>query len=83
MKRKLKKGTYQHFKGNYYAVIGIARESESLEEFVLFKALFTSKKFGSESLWIKPVKMFFETIEVDGKKIPCFRYIGPTIFEQK
>lgn len=64
-------GIYQHFKGNQYQVVEIARHSESLDEHVVYKAL-----YGEFGLWIRPLSMFAETIERDGKRIERFRRIS-------
>ncbi|MFZ4773637.1 MAG: DUF1653 domain-containing protein [Chlamydiia bacterium] len=64
------KSIYQHFKGNYYEVIDIARSSETLEEFVVYRAL-----YGDFGLWIRPLKMFLETVEREGKTVPRFKFI--------
>jgi cyclomaltodextrinase / maltogenic alpha-amylase / neopullulanase len=64
-------GVYEHFKGKRYEVIGVAKHSESLEEFVVYKAL-----YGEGELWIRPLAMFTELVEKDGKKVPRFKYIG-------
>lgn len=69
----MKLGKYQHYKGNYYQVIGVAKHSESLEEMVVYVALYDNPE---SQIWVRPKKMFLETIEVDGKKVPRFRYIG-------
>ena len=70
MKDKLKLGTYEHYKGNKYEVIGVAKHSETMEELVVYRAL-----YGSCDLWIRPIEMFLETVEVNGEKIPRFKYI--------
>ncbi|MCC6369816.1 MAG: DUF1653 domain-containing protein [Bacteroidia bacterium] len=62
-------GLYQHYKGNIYEVIGIARHSETLEELVVYKA--TYQKEG-ENLWVRPLAMFIESIEKDGRAIKRF-----------
>jgi len=67
----LKIGKYEHFKGGQYEVLGVAQHSETLEEFVVYKAL-----YGEGELWIRPLKMFTEEVERDGKKISRFKYIG-------
>ena len=72
----IKIGKYQHYKGKFYEVIGVARHSETLEEMVVYRALYHSKEFGKNALWVRPKKMFLEKIMVDGKKIPRFRYVG-------
>ncbi|NOY14911.1 MAG: DUF1653 domain-containing protein [bacterium] len=68
-------GTYRHYKGKLYEVIGIAKHSETFEEFVVYKALYKSKKFGDYALWIRPKDMFFEEVEVNGKKVKRFEKV--------
>ena len=72
----VKIGKYQHYKGKFYEVIGVARHSETLEEMVVYRALYNSKEFGKNALWVRPKKMFLEKIMIDGKNIPRFRYVG-------
>lgn len=67
----IKLGKYRHFKGNEYEVIAIARHSETLEEIVVYKAL-----YGDGDIWVRPAKMWDETIERDGKTFKRFEYIG-------
>ena len=67
----IKPGRYRHFKGNEYEVIGLARESETLQLVVVYRAL-----YGEHGLWVRPLKMFTEVIERDGQKIQRFQYIG-------
>ncbi|MFA4954555.1 MAG: DUF1653 domain-containing protein [Patescibacteria group bacterium] len=67
----LKLGKYRHYKGNEYVAIGVARHSETLEELVVYRAL-----YGAHDLWVRPLKMFIEQVEIDGKKMPRFEYIG-------
>lgn len=67
----MKPGKYRHFKGNEYEVIGIAKDSETLEDMVVYKAL-----YGEGGLWVRPKTMFEETVERDGKTFPRFTYIG-------
>ena len=57
----VKKGIYRHFKGNLYEVIGMAKHSETLEEMVVYRAL-----YGEGGLWVRPASMWNETIERDG-----------------
>ena len=72
----LKLGKYQHYKGKFYEVIGVARHSETLEELVVYRALYDSEKFGNNALWVRPKSMFLETVNVDGKEVPRFKYVG-------
>lgn len=65
----IKLGFYKHFKGNRYQVIDIARHSETLEQVVVYRAL-----YGDKGLWIRPLDMFEETIERDGKTFKRFQY---------
>lgn len=73
--QKVKRGIYQHFKGRKYEVLGVAAHSETLEEFVVYKALYTSRKFGKNAMWIRPVGMFTEKVKVDGREVPRFKYL--------
>jgi hypothetical protein len=63
-------GVYRHHKGQHYEVIGIARHSETEEEFVVYRAL-----YGEKGLWIRPVAMFIECVEKDGVPVPRFSRI--------
>ena len=67
----IKLGKYRHFKGNEYEVITIAKHSETLEKMVVYKAL-----YGDGDIWVRPAKMWDETIERDGKTFKRFEYIG-------
>lgn len=71
----MKKGKYQHYKGNLYEVIETAINSETLEEMVIYKALYNSEKFGNNAIWVRPKQIFLETINVNGKVIPRFKFI--------
>lgn len=61
-----------HFKGNRYRLEGFAKDSETLEEMVVYRAL-----YGEGGLWVRPAKMFFETIDRDGYHGPRFRLAEP------
>jgi len=65
-------GRYCHFKGNEYEVIGVARSSETLEPFVVYRAL-----YGEGGLWIRPLAKFAETVERDGRTVPRFERVEP------
>lgn len=73
---ELKLGKYEHCKGKQYEVIGLARHSETLEELVIYKALYNSEEFGNNSLWARPKNMFLETVNINGKERPRFIYLG-------
>lgn len=62
---------YKHYKGKEYEIIGVAKYSETLEELVVYKAL-----YGNMDLWVRPLKMFLEEVEVNDKKVPRFEYIS-------
>lgn len=72
----MKLGIYEHYKKKRYEVIGVARHSETLEELVVYRALYDSEEFGNQALWIRPKNMFLEEIEIDGIRRPRFKYIG-------
>ncbi len=71
----LKLGRYRHYKGHEYEVIGVGRDSESLEEVVIYKGLYEDG-FGKNSIWVRPLKMFLEKVKINGKEVPRFDYLG-------
>lgn len=70
--QKLQLGTYQHYKGKKYLVLGTAKHSETLEELVVYVTLHDNKE---SSLWVRPLKMFLENVLVDGKQVERFKKI--------
>ena len=74
MMDEIKLGKYRHFKGNEYEVIGIAKNSETLEETVVYRAL-----YGDGGLWVRPAAMWNETVERDGKSFKRFTLIEEQI----
>ena len=68
---QIKLGEYEHYKGRHYKVIGVAKHSETLEELVVYQKL-----YDDHGLWVRPLKMFLEDVEVNGRKVPRFKYIG-------
>lgn len=71
---RVKLGKYQHFKGDIMEVVGKALHSETMEEFVVYKHI-TGEYAGEEHYWIRPVKMFYEKVVVDGKEVSRFKFI--------
>jgi hypothetical protein len=67
----LKLGKYRHYKGGEYEVIGVARHSEDESELVVYRTL-----YGEQSLWVRPLTMFIEKIEIGGKLASRFAYVG-------
>ena len=68
----LQPGRYRHFKGGEYALIGVAHHSETMEELVVYRAL-----YGEQGLWVRPASMWTELVERNGVRVPRFTYIGP------
>lgn len=64
---EIKPGRYRHFKGNEYEVLGTAKHSETLEELVVYRAL-----YGEGGLWVRPASMWEEIVERDGKTFRRF-----------
>ncbi|RDB43669.1 DUF1653 domain-containing protein [Halomonas sp. DQ26W] len=60
-------GIYSHYKGNRYEVLGVAHHSESEDALVVYRAL-----YGEYGLWVRPIAMFTETVEVQGQTVPRF-----------
>lgn len=66
----MKKGIYQHYKGNKYELLYVARHSETLEDMVVYKAL-----YGDGDIWVRPASMWDETVEVNGETVLRFKFI--------
>jgi hypothetical protein len=69
-------GVYRHHKGPQYEVVGVARHSETKEEFVVYRAL-----YGDRGLWIRPIAMFTESIDKEGVSVPRFVQIDDKTVE--
>lgn len=63
-------GCYEHYKGDYYEVLCIARHSETLEELVVYQAL-----YGERDVWIRPIDLFFENVVVQEELRPRFELV--------
>lgn len=66
-------GRYQHYKGMLYKVHGLVRHSETLEELVLYETLYDNPQ---GKMWVRPKQMFMETVVIEGKPQPRFKYVG-------
>lgn len=67
----LKLGTYRHYKGNEYRVIGVATHSETNEQLVIYEGL-----YNGGGLWARPLAMFLETVVVEGVEQPRFAFVS-------
>ena len=64
-------GTYVHYKnGKHYTVIDVVRHSETEECMVLYRA-----EYGDYGLWVRPLTMFMETVNKNGKQVRRFEPI--------
>ena len=61
---------YRHFKGGVYRLIGIAKDSETQEDMVVYQAM-----YGDRQMWVRPAEMFFGKVEKDGKEVDRFEEI--------
>jgi hypothetical protein len=64
-------GRYKHYKGNMYDVYEIATHSEDESKLVVYRPC-----YGERALWVRPLDMFTETVERDGKEVLRFAYMG-------
>jgi hypothetical protein len=64
-------GRYRHYKGGEYEVVGVARHSETREALVVYRPLYNDTGW-----WVRPHAMFFEQIEVDGRRVPRFVWVA-------
>lgn len=69
---ELRPGRYRHYKGNDYEVAFLARHSETEEVLVVYRPL-----YGAGEWWVRPLAMFAGQVEVDGRSLPRFEYVGP------
>ncbi len=69
---EIKLGIYEHYKGNLYQVLHIAKHSETEEELIVYRAL-----YGDYGVWVRPLVMFAETVEVNGEAVQRFKLIKP------
>ncbi len=67
MSSEIRRGRYRHYKGGEYEVIDLVRHSETEEQLVLYRPL-----YGDRALWVRPLAMFLESVEVDGQRVPRF-----------
>jgi hypothetical protein len=64
-------GKYKHYKGKFYKVYGTVKHSETEEIMVLYQTL-----YGEFDWWVRPLEMFKEQVEIEGKKMPRFEFVG-------
>ena len=67
MTMEIKKGKYRHFKGGEYEVLCMAKHSETLEDLVVYRAL-----YGEGGVWVRPAAMWSETVEHGGRRVLRF-----------
>lgn len=70
---EIKRGKYRHYKNKEYEVIGVAKHSETLENLVVYRTLYENE---TSNLWVRPLEMFVGMVDVGGKEVPRFEYIG-------
>lgn len=67
---QIQPGVYRHYKGPEYRVFSVAQHSETEEWVVFYQAL-----YGEFGLWVRPLSMFLESVEVDGEQVPRFALV--------
>lgn len=68
---------YEHYKGKKYKIVNLARFSENPDEvFVIYQGLYDCPKFGNNPVWARPMKMFDETVVIEGQKKSRFKLIN-------
>ena len=76
MSEEIRPGRYRHFKGREYEVLGVARHSETEEEYVVYRQL-----YGEHGLWVRPASMWSEVVDRDGYLGPRFVRISENLTE--
>ncbi len=69
-------GIYEHYKGKQYKVIALGRDSDTLEDVVIYEGQYSSEEFGDYPVWVRPVVEFVEHVVVGGVEQPRFAYTG-------
>ena len=66
-------GIYFHYKNpdEHYAVMGVSLSTQTLEQMVIYVAL-----YGAQAVWVRPLSQWLEKINVDGRLIDRFTLIG-------
>ena len=64
-------GRYRHYKGQEYTVLGLAKHSETGEELVVYR-----QEYGDRRWWVRPLAMFQESVQLDGKSVPRFQFMA-------
>lgn len=72
----MKLGLYQHYKGSYYQVIGIARNEETHEPLVIYQSL-----YGDFALWARKKEVFESIVQIDGEEVPRFKFVRENLAE--
>lgn len=67
---------FEHYKGKQYKVLSVGRHSEDLELHVVYQGLYDDETFGHHPIWIRPLRMFLETVTIDGREVPRFALCG-------
>lgn len=75
LKIHMKLGKYIHYKWKEYEVLWVARHSETLEELVVYRALYESEEFWSNAMWVRPKSMFIENVTINWKELKRFKYV--------
>lgn len=79
MSLQIKSGIYHHYKSKeeLYKIIGIGRDTENnCEEVVVYQALYSIPEFGGEGvIFVRPLAMFLENVDFDGKEVPRFTFV--------
>ncbi len=69
---KIQLGKYEHYKGHHYRVLFLAKHSETLEDMVVYEAMYENDL---GKIWVRPLTMFIENVDVNGTMMPRFKYI--------
>ena len=67
---------YRHYKGHLCKLLNLGKLEEDLEEVVIYQELDDSKEYGNNAIWVRRKSIFLEEVDVNGEKVPRFKYIG-------
>ena len=72
---EIKPGRYKHYKNKFYKVLGVARDADTLEELVVYKALYDDPEFGKDALWARKKESFLKPEIIEGKEVERYEFI--------
>ena len=72
---ELEHGIYEHYKGKRYELVSLGYIEATMERVVIYRPLYATPDIEPNSLWVRPLSNFTETVAVGGKEVPRFKLV--------